>query len=1120
MNALKQLFSRRSRTGQSSSQKRRFSIEPLEQKRLLSGDGLTVVSPDFVGPLTQDQVREPIVCFASEVQAPVVANFAIPELPVAEAQPQVYGPQLPTDRLVKAMNPSSFGGQSWWRPQPPPQGIVVSDFVHGWEIHPSMWHGDIDVTLAEERAISADPNANAVLTEMVYPAQYGTTFDAIESVALNADLMDWEGNWGQEDGYHETTIATGEIRDGHIVFDVSFAIPQQRGLSLEVEAIIDPEAGDQEFGVAEPMVTMMNGYQRMTVMQFGPDNPTYTIDRLEADLSLDMTGTSEARVGDTVPYSFTVTNNGPDEYVDYDVLMPVPAGTVFNESASSFGVQLEDGVVHSGWVGPTGTFAFDITDDVDQVVAQATVTSLADDPDLGNNTATVVTDIVSDPTTLDIGMNDISTETFKLGDNNVVIASLTLDADNGKADVTNLYFMIGLQDAAGQGVYGEQFQYVYDVEIRNTETGRTINAQTLTGAQDAGRSDEWNWQTYTLRNFIVGERPQDWEIRFDVADDGQWEDGMRIRTWVSTQSEGIHDFGGVLPFYTDAYNTSAVSLDTGESIEVFPGGVAASNVQVFENPQLIVVQKTLNAFDTAVENAKDINLLRFEAEGEVLLTKAQFTAVQGDLDNVYNYTLWVDTDGDRTVDTVLEDDVVNQAGWLAFSELIGGGFMTPAVFEVHGDVAPSLTADPRLQLGFATGITYLEAEEFDDGTPLTGINTNGEGPENSQIIVTTTPSTDWSFVPQGNLWVTKDSTPVMQRQVLGGELSESLLRLQFRAEYEDIDVTYVGIDVEGDAGSIDVLELWHEDAIGPFALATRSGAMPGDDFGAVMENEQCVVPEGEDFDVPVRARIKSDVNGGISGDRFALAVDQVFARGAESSNDLLQNDADGLVEGEVFVGTSSATESNASIIGRENTVVMSKITSITNANPDPHGSAIFTGVQPFFQVSFTAPDNVNSWAGFNDVVLDGLIVSVNATNVEIAQGSFMFYNKADSTTRIPCTVYSVGSDTPDTGYHTGALLVDCRGLASSLVDTRIDPGERLTFVLEADIVRTNIAANATSTLQGQLQRFNDPSRSVYGVTADDTGSHIRWLDADSDVDGTFTWVEYPDSSISSTSYRS
>ena len=111
-----------------------------------------------------------------------------------------------------------------------------------------------------------------------------------------------------------------------------------------------------------------------------------------------------------------------------------------------------------------------------------------------------------------------------------------------------------------------------------------------------------------------------------------------------------------------------------------------------------------------------------------------------------------------------------------------------------------------------------------------------------------------------------------------------------------------------------------------------------------MQNQQLVVKEGSNVNVIVRPLMKKDVEGAVSGDEFRVTIDPgsvidgstgegaIYARGVTSSNRYNGNDGDSIAEGEVFIGTNVAAP-NVAIVGNLHKVVLSKIVSITNANP-------------------------------------------------------------------------------------------------------------------------------------------------------------------------------------------
>jgi hypothetical protein len=421
-----------------------------------------------------------------------------------------------------------------------------------------------------------------------------------------------------------------------------------------------------------------------------------------------------------------------------------------------------------------------------------------------------------------------------------------------------------------------------------------------------------------------------------------------------------------------------------------------------------------------------------------------------------------------------------------------------------------------------------------DGTSLSGIgvkrsdNTYAVGSATSEIQATVVPSTIYTLRNQGDLYVTKSSTPVKAKQLLGGALGDEILRLQFHAEYEDIDVTDLvfsgsGANAASIATNVDRLELYLVGATTPFATATVAGcgnvAVASNSMCANMDNREFIVPKGSNTNILVRPRMRTDVDGATAGHVVALKIDRtaststgaVRARGLLSSNDLAANDADATPEGEVFIGASSAG-SNTLMVSNLNHVVLSKVTAITNADPNANGTAIPTGTQRdlgMFKFATAAASNLKN--GTNKWTLSGVIFTVNATNVDLNSDTFKIYNTADPTQKRRCSV--------DQTSGSSSLLVTCQKLPTAsgtvVINTEIDPGTDATFVLNADVQNAKVSNSATSTLQVSITGFETPSYTTFGSAA----GHIAWLDKDNSNTTKFFWIDYPSTSINGTSYN-
>lgn len=754
---------------------------------------------------------------------------------------------------------------------------------------------------------------------------------------------------------------------------------------------------------------------------------------------------------------------------------------------------------------------------------------------------------------------------FTRDDDDAVLANFEISTGQDSVDIRDFYVAIEAQTGTGGTFGGQALSTVLeDVELRNTRTGRTVSAVRLTGAGDSGTTTG-TFQIYRFDDFEV-DGSSTWELQVDFIDNGTTsrpQSGDRFRVHAcTTTSTATCTFGGLISA-TDDYNLVAEGGSTGDDItDVRPGSTVTGNFQRIATPELNIAVRSIGTTDTAVKNSDNVDLLRFEARAgeaeDVLLTQLIFNSQSGALLNGQDYTLWYDSDGDGVVDTIAQNGVAAQGAsnacatsastscTVTFNDLTGGGVLLPAeesvLFEVHADIASSLTGND-LMLRFATGATnYVEAEEADNGSSLSGIQTNGTCSAGTcEIVATTTNSKNYLLVNQGDLFVTLDSTPSRSRQLLAGTLGDTVLRLQFRAQNEDIDVTDLQFASSGsNASSIDRLELYKDGATTAFATATISGCGSDDvlstasiaTFCANMENGQLIVEDGENLDVLVKPRLKSDNQGAISGQDILLWVSRqnvsdnstgtgaVRARGRESSSNLSANDQDSTNEGEVFIGTDSVS-ANVNINSNGNDVVLSKVTTIANANPDADNTNVPTGVSPFGQFRFTAATNGNTLNGLNRATLSGIIFNVNATNVTMNPSNFKFYNKADSSTKATCRALSTAG-VVNTNVASGAFLVECRGLKASSVDTQLESGETSTFVLEGDITNSDVVSASSSTLQVSLQDFTTRSVTTFGPTV----SHIDWHDEDSaavsagTTSSVFKWIEYTDTVVRSTSYKS
>lgn len=419
-------------------------------------------------------------------------------------------------------------------------------------------------------------------------------------------------------------------------------------------------------------------------------------------------------------------------------------------------------------------------------------------------------------------------------------------------------------------------------------------------------------------------------------------------------------------------------------------------------------------------------------------------------------------------------------------------------------------------------------EECDDG------NTNDDDFCKNDC---TAPACEQAAQGTGNLYVTQDSIPLRPRQPIGGALGDSMLRLQFRASGEDVDVMDLQFTSKGNtATSIDSLELYTEGQTVPFATATvgRCGSdeVPTVDEGvavatfcAKMQSQELVITRDTRVAIMVRPRLKTDRDGAIHQRiRLFLSPDPVVnyttgrgavrARGVTSTNFLYGNNGDAQATGEIFIGTNENT-ANAPIIGSINDVVFARINGITNANPDANGSSIPFGVADVGQFRLSAAPHFNSLNGLNRVQLGHLTFSVTARNASLNADHFRFYNKADASVKKECTATLADGTVLHGATHDSFFYLMCGSLADGMVNTSIAQGTDETFVVEAEILNPKISSSQPSRLTIGFDSFTNPD-----ATLGQTASHIEWIDRDAGGDQSFFWVDYPETSVPSTQYES
>ncbi|MFA6523522.1 MAG: hypothetical protein WCS85_04105 [Candidatus Peribacteraceae bacterium] len=706
-------------------------------------------------------------------------------------------------------------------------------------------------------------------------------------------------------------------------------------------------------------------------------------------------------------------------------------------------------------------------------------------------------------------------------DDTVTLATLQTQVSGGAALVQHQYVVVYGQQASGQPLPAVE-NMIDEVMLHNSETGSTI-----VGTHIAGGSS--GYAIYDFSDYALS-GGQFWQVQVDTTNEIRNGDMLQARI---SGGSGPCDFGGLL-MPTTVYNTVAVSVQTGESVTLMgPGGTLVSNYQSFDIPFMTGRELSSVTTMTVVANQKSVSIetleLRASEAGSLLVTQLTVRAAEGSLANGYNYTLWVDTDNNGMVDTIIASgEAVDGFGNVCFDTITNGGFVVgkeqTAKFVVCTDVAANFTVT-TLRSEFQS----MEVERTSNGSSVGWSVTMARQP-----LV--------KFARNGSLYVTKAET-LPSHQVLLGALSDPVLSLTLRATDEASDVTKLAFDVPtSQARSIDRLELYMLGSATPFAYATQNNTgsdyVPAgmDRFTARMQSQQCVVPKNDELHILVRARMKSDYAGGMSGDTFTVSVDAdprmngaigygaVQVRGADSSNTYLGNDGDTVAKGEVFIGTSFAA-ANVAITGSPNTTVGAKIDSIVNANPDANGTSVSAGAHEFGAFKFTAATNTNATNGLDKVGIDGLIFTVTSTNVAMDVNGFRLYNKANSSVVVSSySLWSMDGVHQYVGDSTisGSFLVKFDSLLASAVDVLIESGTDATFVLRANVTNPDVVAADTSTLRVSLTNFSDPNANGYGVAPN--AGHIRWVDWQDQValaDSVFAnWIENGHSEIRGPAYQS
>ncbi len=531
---------------------------------------------------------------------------------------------------------------------------------------------------------------------------------------------------------------------------------------------------------------------------------------------------------------------------------------------------------------------------------------------------------------------------------------------------------------------------------------------------------------------------------------------------------------------------------------------------------LQIDQQTSGTLTTIAKGQKGVTLLKFNAvtgRQDATLTSLIFEPSAGSLLYGQNYSLMMDRDGDGLFETTAQASGKVESGRLIFDAMLGGGLILPkgltVPFLVKADLVSTL-GPVMIGLQFATNLPdYVEAQGTDDGLGLEGIETNGLCSANNCFIrVNTSGSTNINVADRGNLFVTEDALPVRSHILLNSLTTPALLRLRLRSEGERVDIKSIRID--GVVSSVDSLllyrllpgEILNTGTMTPFAQASNGQCtnQPSTRFCVSLPLSTLVIEPQKETVIAIAARMKTDQLGGLSGQSMTLTIagntdliGHAFeARGVSSTQELTQNDGNSIAGGEIFVGTSTP-QANSHIIGKTNDTAFASISSILN-DAAASESFIPTGFNAIAAFKFSALPHTNSQFGYDDIVLQTLTFRVTAQNIQIDPLSFKLTTKNNPEAQLSCTANT----------STGNVDVTCSGIHNGGIQSRIGQGESVTYKLSANITNGQVSPG-TSILNVSLPTLGTRAQS----------NSVLW----SDQTSVFTWVDIPETSVSSTVYR-
>ncbi len=451
-----------------------------------------------------------------------------------------------------------------------------------------------------------------------------------------------------------------------------------------------------------------------------------------------------------------------------------------------------------------------------------------------------------------------------------------------------------------------------------------------------------------------------------------------------------------------------------------------------------------------------------------------------------------------------------------------GGVVTCSGIHLSANVTQTITVVLQLPTtGYACNAALSTVATVTSSLPDPNASNNTSNTMTANVYcppVTATP----------NLFSAKDITPIRARQLLGGQLGDAVLRVNFRAQHDSVEVTHLQLtgtptDAATPANntlrSVDRLQLYKPGETDPFATATVSACAaqtaPANTMCADIAAGKFIVNTTADQVLIVRPMMKTDTDGGISGDQFTIGIgtqaNAIRAKSVATGVFLNANDGNGTAAGEVFVGTATPA-ANVAMVSSKNTVVMAKIANMISINMTPNGTSLPTGPVEMGRLRFTAASHINALNGLNTIVLKKIMFNVEVQNAEIDTSNLRANLYTAATQQFTCRALNTQGQVI-TGLTQQSFLMECTAPANV---NAFSQGTSSDMNVEVFVNQPKIAAANPVKVQISLQNFSDSTlNSNFGVN----GSHIEWMDTDAGSSKSYQWLEHAETILLGTLFN-